>query len=93
MSNRPRRSVVRMTLAEAEQIVALDREGKLDRGDADVDKVVFEAHTVVQRSAMWGSEPGHPGRRRTAWIFFACGVFVAIWIAGLLIPLLLGLDR
>lgn len=82
-----------MTLPEAERIVALDNEGKLDRDDKAVAKVVFEAHTVVQRAAIWGSEPGHPGRRRTAWIFFACAIFVAVWIAGLIIPLLLGLDR
>jgi hypothetical protein len=82
-----------MTLAEAEKIVALDREGRLDRSDSDVAKVIFEAHTVVQRSTIWGSEPGNPGRRRTKWIFVACGIFLAVWIAGLIIPLLLGLDR
>lgn len=91
MPHRPRRSAVRMTLPEAERIVALDRDGKLDRDDASVSKVVYEAHTVVQRAAMWGGEPGTPSRRRTAIIVVACGIFLAVWIAGLLIPLLLGL--
>jgi hypothetical protein len=82
-----------MTLPEAERIVALDHEGKLDRDDPSVSKIVFEAHTVVQRAAMWGGEPGNPGRRRMWWIIVACGIFVAVWIAGLLIPLILGFDR
>jgi hypothetical protein len=82
-----------MTLPEAERIVALDHDGKLDRSDAQVSKVVFEAHTVVQRAAMWGGSPGHPTRRRTGYILLACGLFLAVWIAGLLIPLLLGFDR
>lgn len=82
-----------MTLPEAERIVALDHDGKLDRDDPSVSKVVFEAHTVVQRAAMWGGEPGDPARRRLGWIIVGCGLFIAVWIAGLLIPLLLGLDK
>lgn len=90
---RPRRSVTRMTLDEAEKIVALDNDGALDRSDRDVAKIVFEAHTVVQRSAIWGAAPGSDSRRRGRWIFLGAAVFIAVWIAGLLIPLLLGLDR
>ena len=82
-----------MTLAEAERIVALDQEGRLDRDDPSVAKVVFEAHTVVQRAAMWGGEAGQTSRRRTGWIILGCGIVIAVWIAGLLIPLLLGLGR
>jgi hypothetical protein len=78
-----------MTLPEAERIVALDNDGKLDRGDPEVDKIVFEAHTVVQRSSLWGSGPGHPSRRRTRFVFIASALFLATWIAGLLVPLLI----
>lgn len=93
MPHRPRRSVVRMTLPEAERIVALDGEGRLDRTDSQVAKVVREAHTVVQRSALWGVGPGHPSRRRGVIAITVSAVFVVVWVAGLLIPLLLGLDH
>lgn len=82
-----------MTLDEAQKIVALDLDGKLDRSDSSVSKIVFEAHTIVQRSAMWGGAPGSPTRRHGRLIFFGGAIFIAVWIAGLLIPLLLGLDR
>jgi len=89
MAGRPRRSAVRMTLDEAERIVALDQEGRLERDDAEVAKVVFEAYTVSQRAALWGAEPGHPTVRRNRWIIVATVVFMAVWIAGLLVPLLI----
>ncbi len=82
-----------MTLPEAERIVALDLDGKLDRKDPDVAKVVYEAHTVVQRASIWGAAPGTPSRRRSVLIFFGAAIFIAVWIAGLLIPLLLHLDK
>ncbi|WP_123955491.1 hypothetical protein [Frondihabitans sp. 762G35] len=93
MPDQPRRRTTRMTLPEAERIVELDREGVLDRSDDDVAKVVFEAHTVVQRSAMWGSSPGHPARRKTVLIVVGAGLFIGTWIVGLLTPLLLGTER
>ncbi|RKR72992.1 hypothetical protein C8E83_0074 [Frondihabitans australicus] len=82
-----------MTLPEAEKIVALDLDGKLDRSDRDVAKIVFEAHTIVQRASLWGAGPGTPSRRRGMLIFFGAAIFIAVWIAGLLIPLLLGLEQ
>ncbi|AMM21942.1 hypothetical protein AX769_19585 [Frondihabitans sp. PAMC 28766] len=82
-----------MTLPEAEKIVALDLDGKLDRSDSDVAKVVFEAHTVVQRSSLWGAAPGTPARRQGRVVFIGGAIFIAVWIAGLIIPLLLGYDR
>ncbi|ROQ39472.1 hypothetical protein EDF46_1104 [Frondihabitans sp. PhB188] len=90
MPSRPRRSVTRMTLDEAERIVALDRDGTLDRSEPAVDKVVYEAHRVMQRAAIWGSGPGHPSRRRFAFLFVGVAVFFAAWIAGLLVPLVVG---
>lgn len=89
MPSRFRRSATRMTLDEAERIVALDRDGRLDRGEPQVRKVVDEAHRVVQRASIWGSAPGHPSRRRAVFIFLGAAVFIAAWIAGLLVPLAL----
>lgn len=78
-----------MTLPEAERIVALDHDGALDRSDASVERIVHEAHVVVQRSSMWGSAPGNPARRRAVIVFVLSGGLLAVWIMGLLAPLIL----
>ncbi|GAA4677990.1 hypothetical protein [Frondihabitans cladoniiphilus] len=90
MPTRPRRSTVRMTLDEAERIVALDEQNTYDRTDSEVAKIVSEARTVVQRSALWGSGPGQPGRRRSVYLFVASAVFLGVWVLGLLAPLIAG---
>ncbi|MGA1810911.1 MULTISPECIES: hypothetical protein [unclassified Frondihabitans] len=89
MPGHPRRSVTRMTLPEAERIVALAHDGALDRSDESVERIVREAHVVVQRSSMWGSAPGNPARKRTVVVFLLSGALLGVWIVGLLAPLIM----
>jgi hypothetical protein len=82
-----------MPLEEAERIATFAADGVLDVSDPDVARVVAQANRVVIRSQMWGAAPDTSTRRwRKLTVVFGL-LFVAVWVAGLLVPLLTALNQ
>jgi hypothetical protein len=76
-----------MPLEEAERIATNAADGVLDISDPDVARVVAQANRVVIRSQMWGTTPDTSTRRWRKLTVLGGILFVAVWVAGLLIPL------
>lgn len=98
-ADRARRAGVRMTLAEAERIVAHDERGLLDSSDPRIAAELGRAHREIQRALMWGADASiqtefdsassatDARRRRRAFVVGALALGFAI--AALLGPILL----
>lgn len=70
---------------EAEEISRHAREGRLDTGDPEIRRVVHEANREVVRHSLWGDMPVRQRR-----LLLIGGIaFVALWVIGLAVPLLL----
>ncbi len=74
-----------LTPEEAELIAKHAREGRLDVDDPTIRRVATDAQRTFVRQSLWGG--GSPSRRR--WIFVGGIAFVALWVVGLAVPLLL----
>ncbi|GAA1465062.1 hypothetical protein [Microbacterium thalassium] len=70
---------------EAENIARHAREGRLDTGDPEIRRVVSRANREDVRNSLWGDMP--VANRR--WLLFGGIAFVALWVVGLAVPLLL----
>lgn len=81
-----------MPLEEAERIATNAADGVLDVNDPDVARVVAQANRVVIRSQMWGSTPDVSTRRWRKLTVIGAILFVAVWVAGLLVPLFTSLG-
>ena len=88
VERRERPPRVAMPLEEALRISTNAADGVLDLADPDVARVVAQANRVVTRSQMWGSTPDLPTRRWRRWTVVGGLLFVLVWVAGLLLPLL-----
>lgn len=92
IGRRERAPRVSMPIEEAQKIAANASNGLLDLADPDVARVVAQANRVVLRSQMWGSAP-EPSTRRWRRLTVIGGiVFIAVWVAGLLVPLFVSLH-
>lgn len=81
----------RMTLAEAERILAAEAEGALNVDDPVIARELAEAKRIVVRARLWGGTAETVNRRylrRGIWFGIAVVAFFAI---ALLVPLLLHL--
>ncbi|WP_157071541.1 hypothetical protein [Curtobacterium ammoniigenes] len=86
---RERAPRVAMALDEAQRIAEHAASGLLDTTDADVARVVAQANRVVMRAQMWGASEGATTRRWRRMTVIGGLVFIAVWVAGLLVPLAL----
>lgn len=82
-----------MPLDEAQRISANAADGLLDTTDPDVARVVAQANRVVVRAGVWGRTDDRAERRWWRLGVVGAIVFLAIWVAGLLIPLLTALGQ
>lgn len=76
-----------LTVDEANVIAQHARDGVLELDDPEVRKVVEQANRVLVRAQMWGEERSPKLRRRRRLIAIGALVMVAVWVAGLLVPL------
>ncbi|PZE25648.1 MULTISPECIES: hypothetical protein [unclassified Curtobacterium] len=93
VARRERPPRLTMPLEEAERISTNAADGLLDTSDPDVARVVAQANRVVTRSQMWGSTPDLPTRRWRRLTVLGGLLFVLIWVAGLMLPLLASLGK
>jgi CBS domain-containing protein len=87
-THRPDRVRSSMTIDEARAIVQQADSGNLPVDDPDVRRVVGEANRVLVRAATWGGGERTPRSRRVrraVWI--GAITFLAVWVVGLLWPL------
>ena len=76
-----------MRLDEAQRILEHADAGTIDLGDDEIRSVVEDANARVTRAMLWGGE--EPARRRTVQVLVATGLFVAVGVIGLIIPLVI----
>lgn len=82
-----------LSLDEAAAIAEHAREGRLDMDDPQIRQLVGEANRVMVRTQMWGEQPATPRRRwKRRGLAIGAAAIVAIWVIGLLGPLLLRLG-
>jgi hypothetical protein len=81
-----------MPLEEAQRISTNAADGLLDTSDPDVARVVAQANRVVVRAGVWGRSDDRAERRWWRLGLIGAVVFLAIWVAGLLVPLLSALG-
>ncbi len=77
-----------MRLEEAQRILEQAEAGTLDLGDDDIRGVVEDANARVTRAMLWGGGE-ESARRRTVQVLVATGLFVAVGVIGLIIPLVI----
>ncbi|PCN46554.1 hypothetical protein Csp2054_16530 [Curtobacterium sp. 'Ferrero'] len=82
-----------LTVEEATAIAEHARSGSLPLDDPEVRKVVDQANRVLVRAQMWGEDRSPRLRRRRRAIAVGALVVVAVWIAGLVLPLVWHLTR
>jgi len=79
-----------LSLEEATAIAEHAREGRLDLDDPEIRRLVGEANRMLVRTQMWGETPPTPRRRwKRRGLAIGAAAIVAIWVIGLLGPLLL----
>lgn len=81
-----------LTVDEATVIAEHARAGALELDDPEVRKVVEQANRVLVRAQMWGEERSPTLRRRRRLLTGAALLFLLVWVAGLLLPLLFRLG-
>jgi hypothetical protein len=81
-----------MPLEEAQRFSTNAADGLLDTSDPDVARVVAQANRVVVRAGVWGRSDDRAERRWWRLGLIGAVVFLAIWVAGLLVPLLSALG-
>ncbi|ROP65895.1 hypothetical protein EDF24_3062 [Curtobacterium sp. PhB130] len=79
-----------LSLEEATAIAEHAREGRLQLDDPEIRKLVGEANRILVRTQMWGETPPTPRRRwKRRMLAVGAAALVAVWVIGLLGPLLL----
>jgi hypothetical protein len=91
-SRRERPPRVAMPIDEAQRIAENASNGLLDMADPDVARVVAQANRVVVRSQVWGAAQEPKARRWRRLTVVGAIVFIAVWVAGLLVPLFISLH-
>lgn len=89
---RERAPRVTMSLDEAQRIAENASKGLLDTTDVDVARVVAQANRTVMRSQMWGGSDSASTRRWRRLTIVGGMIFIAVWVAGLLVPLALSVH-